>query len=294
MTVRIDGQASEPRLVNAGAPQGSVLGTYVFNIGTDMLEDELEAEDRVQYELNEGDLSFLELQPERSYAESTPRSVRFPTDPDLSPIASQPAEQDILILPTARNVPQTLRSRRIEPTWRPKPIDVKKFVDDNLQCEKLSYKHITTYHDENGAFKNARAGKSEAMFRHISLNAQNQGLRVNPQKTALMAVSGAVSYEARAHIYDQSNVRIDSTDTLKTLGFVFNKYGDIADQVDKLCKRFRSRTWALRDLRKAGFTTDELIRVYTTTIRPTIEYSSVIFHPMLTAEQTAYIEKQQT
>ena len=37
MSVKIENEKSAPRPVNAGAPQGSVLGTYVFNIGTDDL-----------------------------------------------------------------------------------------------------------------------------------------------------------------------------------------------------------------------------------------------------------------
>ena len=41
MTVKVDNQYSAPRPVNAGAPQGSVLGTYIFNVGTDSLEEEL-------------------------------------------------------------------------------------------------------------------------------------------------------------------------------------------------------------------------------------------------------------
>ena len=78
------------------------------------------------------------------------------------------------------------------------------------------------------------------------------------------------------------------------MGFIFNQEADVADQVEALCKRFRSRTWALRDLRKSGFTENELVTVYKSVIRPIIEYTSVIYHPMLTADQTNYIEKQQT
>ena len=62
MTVKIGDVRSDPRLVNAGAPQGSVLGTYVFNIATDNLEDDFEDDEDAEdeFELALGDLAFLE------------------------------------------------------------------------------------------------------------------------------------------------------------------------------------------------------------------------------------------
>ena len=296
MTVKVETARSVPRCVNAGAPQGSVLGTYIFNVGTDGLEEELElAEQDIQYQVDVGDLAFLEMQSEEAYAESTPERVRFPSQhPEVSPITGNQSQQLVHFLPTARNIPNYQRSRRIEPTWRDKPVGVRKFVDDNLQTEKLSMKEVNQYEQGGQIYRNVRARKSEAMFRHISANAENQGLKVNTDKTTLLPVSGAVSYQARAHMYDRTNTRIDCSDKLKALGFTFNRYGDISDQVENLCKKYRSRTWALRDLRKSGFTREELIKVYKSTIRPVIEYSSVIYHPMLTGEQTDYIEKQQS
>ena len=292
MTVKVEGSRSLLRPVNAGAPQGSVLGTYIFNIGTDNLEEDFDFNNQDQaYEIDEGDLGFLDTETDLTRAQSTPQRHDTPPNFDLSPVSSQP--HDFTISPLARNVPPRLVSR-IEPTWRAKPITVKKFIDDNIQNEKLHIKKTQTYFEHGKMFKNARAGESEQLFKHISARANEQGLLVNSEKTTLLAISDAKSYEARAHIYDQTGSRIDSTSTLKALGFVFNSSADVSNQVDALCKRFRSRTWALRDLRKAGLSTDDLIRVYKSTIRPIIEYSSVIYHPMLTEEQTEYIEKQQT
>ena len=293
MTVKVDSEYSTPRQVNAGAPQGSVLGTYIFNIGTDDLEQGLEHEPlQNTYELNEGDLSFLETLPQTTYAESTPKAIRFPTYPDITPIHNR-STQRIQLLPTARNIPPSI-TNRIEPTWRPKPIAVKKFVDDNLQIEKLSMRYVPGTEVGDEVFRFARAGASERTFRHIASNAQAQGLKINTNKTTILTTSAATSYQARSHIYDNDNQRIDCVPTLKTLGFTFNREGSVSNQVDNLCRRFRSRTWTLRDLRKSGFTTEELLRVYKSTIRPTIEYSAVIYHSMLNTEQENLIEWQQT
>ena len=38
MSVKVGNKLSAPRKVNAGAPQGSVLGCYIFNIAIDDLE----------------------------------------------------------------------------------------------------------------------------------------------------------------------------------------------------------------------------------------------------------------
>ena len=245
-----------------------------------------------QYEINEGDLAFLEQAPQTVQAQSTPVRRHLAPMSQLSPIIRPHTTPDFVLLPTTRNVPPGL-SNRVEPTWRPKPISVKKFVDDNLQNEKLFMKKIPLMIDGPDVYKNARAGQSEAMFNHIGRRAKNQGLKVNTQKTTVLAISNAVSYEARAHLYDEQGARIDSTSSLKALGFIFNTEGDVKDQVESLCKRFRTRTWALRDLKKSGFSESELISVYKSTIRPVIEYSAVIYHSMLTAELSYYIEKQQ-
>lgn len=45
MTVRLEGTTSEPRRINAGAPQGSVLGCYLFNVGVDDLKEEFREEE---------------------------------------------------------------------------------------------------------------------------------------------------------------------------------------------------------------------------------------------------------
>lgn len=112
MTVKLGMSSSVERPVNAGAPQGSVLGTYVFNVATDDLEEE--HGQNMDHIINEHghDLSFLETRPTVSGAASTPTRQPPATDPNLSPI--QPCE-NIVILPSTVNVPHKLK-KRIKPT----------------------------------------------------------------------------------------------------------------------------------------------------------------------------------
>ena len=95
------------------------------------------------------------------------------------------------------------------------------------------------------------------------------------------------------HIHDANNNRIESQDTLQMLGFVFNSNGDVSDQLELLKAKFRVRIWKLRELKRHDFTEKELLKVYTTMIRPVIEYSSVIHHSMLISEQCCDLEKLQ-
>ena len=169
MTVRMVNSNSQLRYVNAGATQGSVLGTYVFNVATDDLEDGIANEDIINEE--ELELSYLETQPETKEAESTPNKNTPNFDPDCSPV--QEREQTIVISPLARNVPQKLK-QRIEPSWKRWGLLVRKFVDDNLQVKKINMSIQRTFCDNNITFKNLRMYRSEQLFKHIEKNAKTK------------------------------------------------------------------------------------------------------------------------
>ena len=80
---------------------------------------------------------------------------------------------------------------------------------------------------------------------------------------------------------------------MKTLGFIFNSNGDVSDQIDSLQAKFRSRIWTLRELKRHDFSEKDLLKVYTTMIRPVVEYSLVVYHSMLTSQQSINLEKLQ-
>ena len=178
MRVRAGQAWSAARPVNAGAPQGWVLGTYIFNVGTDTLEEDFEQTvEESEYELEENDLAFLETQSQTSREVSTPLRSRRPNETPATPAGLTPIrgeQQHIEFLPRVVNPPI---SRRIEPSWRHKQIQFRKYVNDNLQAEKLKMKTGVIYDADGRCFKNVRAEQLERLFRHISGRASDRGFK---------------------------------------------------------------------------------------------------------------------
>ena len=80
----------------------------------------------------------------------------------------------------------------------------------------------------------------------------------------------------------------------KVFGFFNDRDAGVWSQVNAVCAKLRSRSWALSKLKKCGLDTEELIKVYKTCIRPCADYAWAVLHPMLSLEQSELIEAQQT
>ena len=89
---------------------------------------------------------------------------------------------------------------------------------------------------------------------------------------------------------DNQGNRIDFADSLKMLGYTFDKEAGPSLHVKNIAQKMRSRSWALSKLKRAEFSNEELIKTYKVYMRPLVEYFLVLWHPMLTAEQSAALE----
>ena len=107
---------------------------------------------------------------------------------------------------------------------------------------------------------------------------------VNSRKTSMLSISDAMSYKAAAFLEDAEGNRIESGDSMKILGFHFGSRPTMHAHVGALQKRFRRQYWTLFHLKRAGFTENELAKVYRTVILPTADYCQVVYHSMITDE----------
>ena len=64
--------------------------------------------------------------------------------------------------------------------------------------------------------------------------------------------------------------------------------------VGSIIKKFRQRFWTLYNLKKHGFSEEELIVVYKTMILPVADYCDVVYHTMLSDELDEELERMQS
>ena len=118
-------------------------------------------------------------------------------------------------------------------------------------------------------------------------------MKVNTEKTKMLCISDSRTYKAVSFLEDASGNVVYSTDSLKILGVHFSSRPDMAEQVNSICRKFRSRIWTLRHLHHRGFSEEDLLRVYKSTILPCHDYCSNVYNSSLTLSQSVVLERLQ-
>ena len=177
--------------------------------------------------------------------------------------------------------------------WKQTDIATHKFVYDSVNVEKVTMGReplLTQGQDQLRIVKPAVTGR---LLNHVCDRAIAKGMLINHAKTTLMCASAAKTYRAEA-VLDFGSATIKSTDNMKTLGITLSADCSFKKNVPNICAKFRSRTWTLAKLRRCGMSEEQLLKTYKGMIRPHGEYLSPVWHPIITAEQSTAIERQQS
>ena len=258
MTVRVGQSWSDPLNINGGCPQGSILGVFLFNITTEDLEEKYEKFESELHDTGDQIVTFL----------NTARNV---------PLINPPVERPVGT--------QTLTTKKLQ---------IRKYVDDNVSCEKLNFATEIAYRDARGVeIKRKRAPRSQNGFLSVTAAAVEKGMVVNENKTQILCVSDALSYTPVAFITDSRGQEIESQEQMKILGFQLCNRPTMSYHVAEIVKKMRMKYWSLRHLAKIGFTQNELVEVYKSVILPIADYGAPAYHSMLSDEQDYDLERAQ-
>ena len=259
MTVKVGQDRSEPRTVEGGVPQGSLLGVHLFNSTID---------------------TFEAFSPEVKQYGPAPAET-------LSAEEVEGLPQDVPNLP-----PRLDRDHKHLPPFEELLLKVQKYVDDNIILERLNFDQLQT----NGyGQRDYHATKTQNLFRQIVARAIVNGMKVNASKTKTLLVSELKSYHPAAHFFDEDGTKIEQKEEeIKILGFHFSSRPDMAAQVASIKKKYRTRMWILRHLAHRGLDAPDLLKVYQSIILPCHDYCSVVYNSSLTATQVQALERLQS
>ena len=306
MTVRVGTCWSDPLPVSGGCPQGSILGVELFNNTTEDLEERfMDFEKRrmgnqepvaEQTPAPEAEVSTL-----YNATTSTPdRNARICLDDSLSPISAPP---DIHAVRAPKVILKDVaRPTLVDPpaeqsvgtqVLTEKPVKIVKYVDDIVTVDKVNFGTTPITVQADGSFKIKISINTSNAFVSISNRAEEIGMIVNAKKTKLITISDALNFRPRANILDQQGNIITSGTTMNILGFQFSDRPNVNAHVTYVAASMRRKYWSLYHLRRVGFNTEELVKVYKSVLLPIADYCSPAYHPMMTDIQDQELERVQ-
>lgn len=209
------------------------------------------------------------------------------TEVPFSPIAGS---QPVALLPRVVNAPPWLRKDK-DLHFKQAPIQTLKYVDDQLNMSKVNIRCSRLLVEEGEFFRIIKDKRTEDLLTFITNKAEEKGMVINEKKTGLLCVSAATSFKTRAEI-TLNGQTVMGAGSLKVLGLTIDADCSFRSHMSILKSKLRSNTWALSKLRKKGLDTGRLVKVYKCLIRPTVEYLAPVWGPMITAEQSAALERQ--
>ena len=141
----------------------------------------------------------------------------------------------------------------------------------------------------NKEVKEVWARGAERFYQDVTANADERGMRVNPEKTQLLCISAAIHSDVSSYIVVAGR-RVDSNKTMKIVGYTFGSKPGPAAHVEQILRKCVARSWILHNLKKALIPKGKTVQVYCAMIRPLLEYAAPSFHSLLTDEQSGQLK----
>ena len=303
MAVHINGAVSREESAPGGAPQGSVLGSFLFCATTDKLSNIDDMDTSMDFSHNGHEVSVHD----DSDSEAPLSPIAPPEGERWNGIdmMSSSDEEEIWLgprRPAQRLMDTTVESLRpsnsaleefleLDDDSHVKPT-IKAYIDDFNVVEKLRLSAAVGHYSEAQTTFQVRADKSERVFNSVQERAEEMKMTVNSSKTHLLCINPR-GKQVTSFIKNLNGNTLKSGETLKILGFTFGCTPDVSVHTRLMMNRFASKMWGLRLLKRIGMSRSDLLFTYKTTLRPVAEFAAPSFHPILTREQTKSIERLQ-
>ena len=116
---------------------------------------------------------------------------------------------------------------------------------------------------------------------------------INEDKTKVMLFNQGRKYDFLPHIETESGEMLEVVDEVKLLGLVVRSDLSWRSNTENLCKKAYQRLWMLRNLKKFGANTAELLDVYNKQCRSVLELAVPAWTPGLNVTEVKQLERVQ-
>ena len=296
MRFKVNGVLSTRRHLKGGAPQGTLMGNFLFIAATDHLDEkeEIPGENTATPTTQPRSEGSFERGPNITSDESHSTSLSdTSSDPEISYFGRSRLINRIVDSDTSTEsvaLGERMALNPPPPSWIPVDDVVLKYVDDLISIEKVhtgsSKLVISTARQKSEII----ATGCKDFFTRVKEAAEQIGMKMNDGKTQLICVSASTSSDVDSYIRTTTGHTIRSQKSMKQLGFHFGARPTLSEHIEQMKMKFRGRLWLLRHLQKADVPTEDLVKMYKCFLLSILDYASVVYHPLLSGDQANQIE----
>ena len=179
----------------------------------------------------------------------------------------------------------------------------KKYVDDLSMLESIKLKTVLlkanpiigplNYHEQPGLYLPPEDSILQHQLADLLNFTEKNKMRVNYKKTKIIPFNTTKKYDFLPSLSFPNSDPLEVIYETRLLGVTINSNLSWQPHVDDICRRATGKLWVLVRFKAMGGTTDQLLRVFQSRIRSTLEFASPVFHSGLTKEQSRKIESVQ-
>ena len=67
----------------------------------------------------------------------------------------------------------------------------------------------------------------------------------------------------------------------------------MTEHINYICQKYKKAAWSINHIKRAGMNNSIIVTVYTSILRPIIEFCSPVYHSLITEEQSNMLERLQ-
>ena len=180
-----------------------------------------------------------------------------------------------------------------------------KYVDDMTLAQAINLKQTLEHKDNNAwtrpvpyhsrfelALPDGENKMQDAIYQLYAYTIENE-MRINKKKTKVMIFNEANIYDVMPHIEIETGEALEVVEEFKLLGVIMTSDLKWNMNTKHITQKGYQRLWMIRRLKQLGASETELKDVYEKQVRSILEFSPVVWHPGLTKENAAQIERVQ-